>query len=573
VLGISNRDSWATLLDSILFRATDLDATVLSMVSSSAEPEVVTLSRLRDEVSANAFAIRDLGVRPGEVVAIVHTQSLDAIFAFWGAILCGAVPAMFPTLTEKLDRQIYLSRLSRLIELTDVALVLTTEGFRQEIAENVSCRVLSVPDTIGQNEEVFEDLVKGYGRVSPDAITFLQHSSGTTGLQKGVALSHKAVLNQIASYSDALRLTPSDVIVSWLPLYHDMGLIAGFLLPMLQGVPLVLMSPFDWVQHPGLLLRAIHENKGTLCWLPNFAYNHMVRRVRERDLDQMNLASVRAFINCSEPVRHDSHEMFLERFAKNGIGPEAFAVSYAMAENVFAVTQTNPGVKAKTDRIDREMLVTVGRAIPVLADTGSENRVTIVSCGRPITGVKLRIIDSQGNEAQERTVGEISIGGESLFTGYYRRSDIQPFGSDGFFCTGDTGYVADGELYVIGRKKDIIIANGKNLYPQDIEAVVNQIDQIIPGRSVAFGVMDEREGTERVVVVAEWIPLDTSNESDIRNEVRRQVASALDVMVGEVSLVPPRWLIKTSSGKIARNANKSKWLTMEAARVDSTSLA
>jgi fatty-acyl-CoA synthase len=171
----------------------------------------------------------------------------------------------------------------------------------------------------------------------------LQHSSGTTGLQKGVALTHTAVLNQLAAYSQAIALHADDVVVSWLPLYHDMGLIAGFLLPLVQGLPLVLLSPFDWVQHPALLLQAIDRYRGTLCWLPNFAYNHCARRIRRRDKEAVSLASMRLFINCSEPVRHSSHQLFLEAFAAQGVTPDRLGVSYAMAENTFAVTQTRRG--------------------------------------------------------------------------------------------------------------------------------------------------------------------------------------------------------------------------------------
>ena len=203
-----------------------------------------------------------------------------------------------------------MSSVAELVRLSGVAAVLTSDEFAPSLRERVPCPVYGA----AMLSAVAGELPSSGAIASPpapDDIAFLQHSSGTTGLQKGVALSHTAVLNQLAAYSDAIALSEDDVVVSWLPLYHDMGLIAGFLLPLVQGIPLVLMSPFDWVSHPALLLRAIHDHGGTLCWLPNFAYNHCARRIRRRDSDGLSAATMRLFINCSEPVSDDSHHCLL----------------------------------------------------------------------------------------------------------------------------------------------------------------------------------------------------------------------------------------------------------------------
>ncbi len=422
----------------------------------------------------------------------------------------------------------------------------------------------------------------------PSSIAFLQHSSGTTGLQKGVALSHVAVLNQLAAYSNTLSLRENDVVVSWLPLYHDMGLIAGFLLPLMQGLPLVLMSPFDWVQHPALLFRAIHDHRATLCWLPNFAYNHCARRIRRRDSEGLSAASMRLFVNCSEPVRHDSHALFLERFAANDVRPEMLGVSYAMAENTFAVTQTPPGRPARLDFVDPVALATMGYAQPVpaesekgsvsptgeagsaIADTHSGYAIDStgeqtllsprVSCGPPIPNTELRILDDDGRPLPDRFVGQIAIRSDCLLTGYYRRDDLPPFTAGGWFLTGDRGYVAEGEVYVVGRSKDLIINAGKNIYPGDIEAIVNEVTGVHAGRAVAFGVADEREGTELVAVIAETQASDAAARQAISRAIRAAVAQQAAVTLSYVHLVGPRWLLKTSSGKLARAANRDKWL-------------
>jgi len=336
-----------------------------------------------------------------------------------------------------------------------------------------------------------------------------------------------------------------------------MGLIAGFLLPLVQGIPLVLMSPFDWVGRPALLLRAIHDFKGTLCWLPNFAYNHSARRIRKRDKAGLSLASMRLFINCSEPVRHDSHQLFLEKFAANGVTPEMLGVSYAMAENTFAVSQTTPGQPARVDTIDEQALTLNRYAKPIAPD--HPGAVVKVSCGRPIADTAVRVIAENGRPLPDRCVGEIAIQSNCMLTEYYRRVDLRPF-QNGWFLTGDEGYMADGEVYIIGRAKDMIINAGKNVYPQDIEAIVNTVPGVHAGRAVVFGVPDEREGTELIAIVAEVRNADKAERQEISKAIRQAIIRQSTVTVNYVKLVGPKWLIKTSSGKIARAANREKWL-------------
>jgi fatty-acyl-CoA synthase len=320
---------------------------------------------------------------------------------------------------------------------------------------------------------------------------------------------------------------------------------------------LVLMSPFDWVQHPALLFKAIHEFKGTLCWLPNFAYNHCARRIRKRDTDGLSLSSMRMFINCSEPVYHESHVIFLERFKEQGIRESMLAASYAMAENTFGVTQTVPGHIPILDIIDRRRLEDSQIAQPVEPENPySETRV---SCGPPIEGTIVKAVSDQGHELPERRVGELAVQSDCMLSEYHRRPDLVPF-NDGWYLTGDIGYLADGEVFVVGRSKDMIINAGKNIYPQDIEAIVNEIPGIRAGRAAVFGVIDEREGTELIAVVAEVATDDADLRKDISAKIRQNVAAQSTVTVSFIHLVGPKWLIKTSSGKIARSANRDKWL-------------
>jgi acyl-CoA synthetase (AMP-forming)/AMP-acid ligase II len=553
MLNLTTRPSFHTLLDAITLTAVDDTPPALIYLETDKPPIAISRRELRERAASYARALQQLGIRPRDLLIIAHTQNLESIYAFWGAMLMGAMPAMFPTLTEKLDPDVYMRHLAELVQLSGVKAVLTTDEFAPQLRTVVGCQVFGSME-IGDSSSNLQSPISQYP--NPQDTAFLQHSSGTTGLQKGVALAHTAVLNQLAAYSDALQLNAQDVVVSWLPLYHDMGLIAGFLLPLVQGIPLVLMSPFDWVSHPALLLRAIHDYQGTLCWLPNFAYNHCARRIRERDKAGLSLASMRLFVNCSEPVRHDSHQLFLATFAANGVKAEMLGVSYAMAENTFAVTQTKPGETAVLDTIDEQELTSSGYAKPV--DSTLANAAVKLSCGQAIEGTAVRVLDDNDNPLPDRSVGELAIQSNCMLTGYYQRPDMQPF-TNGWFRTGDRGYLVNGEVFVIGRAKEIIINAGKNIYPQDIEAIVNGVMGVHVGRAVVFGVADDKEGTELIVVVAEVQTDDPEERRDIARAIRQEVARQSEISLRYVHLVSPKWLLKTSSGKIARAASREKW--------------
>jgi fatty-acyl-CoA synthase len=574
MLNLTNRTQFHTLLDAAALQAADNERPAIIYLETDRAPLTISRREFRAAVEAHAAGLQHMGIEPRDLVIIAHTQNLESIFAFWGALWCGAIPSMFPTLTEKLDPDIYMHSMAELARLSEVRAIFTTDEFEPQLAERVPCQVFG-SEHLARSVAVAVAVANGISSAQADArlqarearfqspasdpgeVAFLQHSSGTTGLQKGVALSHEAVLNQVASYSEAIALNDQDVIVSWLPLYHDMGLIAGFILPLMQGVPLVMMSPFDWVAHPALLLHAIHDYHGTLCWLPNFAYNHCARRIRQRDSEGVSLASMRLFINCSEPVRYESHQMFLERFAANGVTNEMLAVSYAMAENTFAVTQTPLGQAARSDVVDRIELEQNRFAKPVERD--HPNAQIRVSCGPAIVNTAMKIIDEAGNTLPDRSVGQVVVQSDCMLSEYYKRPDLQPF-QDGWYRTGDMGYIADGEVYIVGRLKDLIINAGKNVYPQDIEAIVNTVPGVYPGRAVVFGVVDEREGTELIGVVAEVTVDDPLERKHLATQIRNTVAKQSMVTVTYVHLVGERWLIKTSSGKIARAANREKWL-------------
>jgi acyl-CoA synthetase (AMP-forming)/AMP-acid ligase II len=525
------------------------------------EDHQVTYSELVQRSAVYAHAFRESGIKPGDPVIIILEHRLDLIFAFFGAILHGAVPSIMPFLTEKLSPQRYRQSLSSLIEITRPTAVVTYLDFKSEIeslrSPDSPLRAIIYVESLPHTVDWSWDSLEGAKR-SPEDIVFLQHSSGTTGLQKGVALSHEAVLNQLRAYSAAIQINRRDVVVSWLPLYHDMGLIAGFILPIFTGVKLVLMSPFDWVRAPYRLMRSVNDYRGTLSWLPNFAYNFCASKIRDRDLQDVDLSSWRAVINCSEPMRYESHEMFIERFEPYGLRRSALATCYAMAENVFAVTQGGIGEPVRIDEISRARLSEHDKALP---PEGDDQVVRMLSAGHPIPNTQVRVIDPAGNKLADRSIGEIVLKGESLLSAYYRRPDLtrEAF-LDGWYKTGDLGYMLEGELFITGRAKELIIVGGKNIYPQDIEALVYEVPGVYPGRAVAFGVENTALGTEDVAVVVELDDQRGSEGGAVAKEIRAAVAEGSDVTARYVQVVERGWLIKTSSGKNARTANKEKYL-------------
>jgi fatty-acyl-CoA synthase len=537
------------------------DDVAIHLMQSRLPDQPITFKDLICGSAGYARALAEAGIRPGEVVIQILQHGPDLIYAFFGAMLHGAIPSILPYLTEKLSPDIYRRSLAALIGVTKPTAIISYDAFEPEISKALrpgdSVRAVLVSSSVTPVRRTQFETMGGLQR-APEDIVLLQHSSGTTGLQKGVALSHHAVFNQLESYSEALAVSGQDVIVSWLPLYHDMGLIAGFIMPILRRMPLVLMSPMEWVRAPAKLMQAITKYRGTLAWLPNFAYNFCAQKIRDRHLEGVDLSSWRAVINCSEPVRHRSHQVFLERFAPYGFREQALATSYAMAENVFAVTQGGILEPLVIDKVDRQAFHEGKVATP---SDDPERAFMVVSSGRAIRNCELRILDEKRRDVPERHFGEVALRSDCMLSEYYNRPDVtEKAFVDGWYLTGDIGYLAEGELFVTGRKKDIIIVGGKNIYPQDLESLASEVEGIHAGRVVAFGVYSEDVGSEEVVLVAESDFDNPQQRIDMADEIRLRVTTGSDIALRFVQVVDRNWLIKTSSGKIARGANRDKYL-------------
>ena len=399
--------------------------------------------------------------------------------------------------------------------------------------------------------------------ISADTTAFIQHSAGTTGLQKGVALTHGAVLRQLDHLTRALKIDNTDSIYNWLPLYHDMGLIACFMMPLVYHLPIVMQSPLAWVMQPESMLQVISQFKCTLGWMPNFAFQFVPRRTPEERWSDYDLSSVRALINCSEPVRASSMLEFQNAFTSIGLKNHALQSSYAMAENVFAVTQS------EVDRpfgpvvvwADGQQFRGAHRIIPVAE--GTAGAVSFTSSGRLLPNQEVGIISDSGAMLGEGFVGEILVKGDCLFEGYYNRPDLtaKAIVDDGSYRTGDLGFCLKGELFVVGRKKDLLIIGGENIYPQDIEEIVSGHSAIHDGRVIAIGLYNPALGTEDIIVIAEVEREEyLANATAIEREIRSSVVNALGVAVRSTFLKPPKWIVKSTAGKAARSSTREKFL-------------
>jgi fatty-acyl-CoA synthase len=519
-------------------------------------------------IAAEAFAANliERGIKQGDVCALMLRYNKYTYPLYLGISWIGAIPAIMAYPNPRLHPDKFRHGLEGMSQRSGLDWILTEEDLEPQLRPLIgrggcSIKGLHLPLQWDMHKalavETSNHLKDIHRSTSGSEPFLLQHSSGTTGLQKPVLLSHRAVLNHLTHYSAAIELNATDKVVSWLPLYHDMGLIAAFHLPLAFGIPVVQIDPFEWVQVPSLMLEAVSKEHGTISWLPNFAYNMMATKISDDALLDINLQSWRLIINCSEPIRHESHQTFHKRFQSYGLRKSALSSCYAMAETTFAVTQTPPGSDPALLPLDRTDL-SRGRVTLSRDSTGAR---VCVSSGKVISGCTTRIVDECRKEVPEGVLGEIAIASESLFDGYRHYTDkTAEVLHDGWYYSGDYGFVIDGEHYVVGRRKDLIIVAGNNVYPEDVEDAVGKVTGVIPGRLVAFGEEDRDLGTQRVAVIA---------ESSVRGELgrkalRQAITSAgmsIDVSIAAVYLVPPRWLVKSSSGKLDRKANQERILT------------
>jgi len=505
-------------------------------------------AQLLDEALRVAGGLRDAGLEPGETVALIVPEAREFLTAFLGAACAGLVPApLYPPV--RLDQfEAYLRQTTPAVRVSRAAAVVTTVQLRRVLgalqAEVGTVRAVLAIEKLPASR---------HGALAPvglDAVALLQFTSGSTSDPKGVVVTHRNLAENVTAIAGphGLGLTQADRGMSWLPLFHDMGLVGMALTVLYAGCWTDFLSPLAFLKRPATWLKAISRARATVSFAPNFAYDLCVRRVQPREMADLDLSCWRIAGCGAEPVRAETLAAFARKFADVGFREEAFLPCYGMAEHTLAVTFPPVGRAPRVDAIRAADLSSARLALPHV--NGDAARVELVSCGRPFPGHELRIADAKGRSLPERHVGQILLKGPSVFRGYLDREALsRETLAGGWLHSGDLGYLADGELYVCGRVKDSIIVNGRNFYPQDLEQAAADVADVKKGRVVAFGTRSG-DGRERVVMVVEAVSAVPSD--DLADRVRGRVVESTGVLVDEVVVAPRGTISKTTSGKLQR---------------------
>jgi acyl-CoA synthetase (AMP-forming)/AMP-acid ligase II len=536
----------ATLVEMLMERSREGGRPFLTLVGAAGERRI-TAREIWHGALASAAGLQALGLRQRDRLMLLVPNGLAFVETLFGALLLGVVPVIYPPPHSARSLPRYLRQLSRIAgqcrpwgAVLDEAALQTagTDAFE-------GLRLIAPPKT--------EATLRGPNRPDSDEAAIVQYSSGSTGEPKGAVLTHRAILANGRAIGRAIGGVPDDVMLSWLPLCHDMGLFGGLIFAWLHGWQSVHLEPHAFLVEPSVWLRAISRYQATITIAPNFAYSLCVHGVEPEELAGVDLSSLRVAFNGAEPISRRATEGFLSCFEPYGFRPEALFPVYGMAENTLAVAFPPLGRGPRFDRIVRSALEVEGKAVP--AALGDPDAKDVASVGRPLDGVQLCVLDEKSERLPERMEGQIAIRGTSLMSGYLNHPEATAESvRDGWLHTGDRGYLAGGELHVTGRQSDLILRAGRNLHPQDLEAVVEPLTGVRRGCVVAGGLRDRLDATEDVALLVETKlgPAESAALQDLAGRIRSALLDALGVAPERVVLLEPRTLPKTSSGKLQR---------------------
>jgi acyl carrier protein len=499
-----------------------------------------------------AATLADRGVGPGQTVAIMLPTSKEYLFCFYGVLLAGAIPVPLYPPARLATIEDHMTRHVGVLKSAGASIMVTIPEAKALAwllrAQVESLRAVMVPEDFIGDAKRFTP-VRGRG----GHIGFLQYTSGSTGNPKGVVLTHANLLANVRAMAKGARATTEDVFVSWLPLYHDMGLIGGCFATMYCGFPVVLMSPLAFLSRPSQWLRNIHRHRGTISGGPNFSYELCLRRIHEHEIEGLDLSSWRFAFNGAEPVSPETLSAFADKFAPYNLRRNSLSPVYGLAEASVGLAFTPPGEPWQVDLVDREKFARTGEAVPASAADPAPLR--IVGCGRVLPGHDMRVVDAAGLELPDRHEGQLQFRGPSATTGYFRNPEAtRALFSGDWVNTGDRAYLSDGMLFLTGREKDIIIRGGRNISPYELEEAIGDLPRIRRGCVAVFGSMDPANGTERVVVLAETRQPDTALDEELRHRINELAVGLIGAPVDDIVLAPPHTVPKTSSGKIRRVA-------------------
>jgi fatty-acyl-CoA synthase len=517
-------------------------------------------------------ALQALGARQGDRVALILPDNADFVFAFLGALRAGMVPVPIypPTGLGKLAG--YLDNTLHIVARSEAKLLITTAEIKRMLG-TIQARVPELSKVVAVEgvRTMREDLRPA--KVTLDDVAFLQFTSGSTSRPKGVVLTHGNLAANVRSIMErGLGIRDSvDSGASWLPLYHDMGLIGFVVAPLYHVNTITFLPPLLFLKRPARWLETISRHRATISFGPNFAYALCVKRIKDSEIAGLDLSAWRIAGCGAEPIRAENLRAFAERFAPAGFSDKAFVCCYGMAESTLAISFSKLGAGVTTDVVDGAALWSKGRAIPVDAPPPSEvpsldGATPVVQCGAAFADHDIQIFAPEDETSEhplgERCVGEIRLRGPSLMSGYFNEPELtrQAF-AGGWLKTGDLGYLAGGNVHVCGRTKEVIIVNGRNYYPQDLEWEAGKVEGVRKGNVVAFGTMKPSHDRERVIVCFETNLIDDAERTTLKGEVRRAVQQALGLTVDDVLPLGVGVLPKTSSGKLQRAKTRELYET------------
>lgn len=528
---------------------------ILLYADGASEPQPLSYGMLRQHARHLAAGLLMRGLRPGQRVAIMLPTGVDYFAAFFGVLLAGGVPVpIYPPLRPS-QLEEHLRRHARLLANAGAVLLITVPQARL-LGRLLAAQVPSLTAVVSVADLDGSDSVLPALQPAASDLAFVQYSSGSTGEPKGVMLSHANLLANIRAMIERIAVRPNDVFVSWLPLYHDMGLIGACLGTLYQGIPLVLMSPLAFLHRPLDWLWAIHHHRGTLSAAPNFAFELCLRHAQQADLNGLSLSSLRYLANGAEPVSANTMRRFAERLAPYDLDPAALAPVYGLAECSVGLALPPPGRGLKVDRVWRDALSRSGEAQPALE--AEADALEVVACGHALAGHQIRVVDAAGRELPERRTGRLQFRGPSTTGGYLANPEANAglFSGD-WLDSGDQGYLAAGDVYITGRDKDLIIRAGRNIYPYDLEQAIGAIEGVRKGCVAVFGSTAPGTGDQLIVAAETRYCDDPAVCDELRRSIREVAVGLLDAAPDMILLLPPQSVLKTSSGKIRRAAMRA----------------